>query len=331
MERTGVLVISTVSDLATDRVIDILHQRSVPILRLNTEDFPYRKYISWWIDTDKKASCLNVDREIHSPKKMRSIWYRRFRSPASPPKCDESLHKYVVNEAFATFRGIITAHFGGNRWMSLPAKIEAAELKPYQLQVARKLGFSIPSTLISSDPIAIKDFFLNHEGDVIAKPVRSGYIEVANGSFGMYTRKLTTEDIQFLEMALPCPIIVQKEIPKEFDIRVTVVGRKIFAVAIDSQTDPEAQIDWRRTENPDLPHQIHKLPVRLKNLIISLIHELDLSFAAIDLILTPEGEYFFLEVNPSGQWLWVEDKTGLPISDAVADWLEGSDEINRNY
>jgi glutathione synthase/RimK-type ligase-like ATP-grasp enzyme len=164
---------------------------------------------------------------------------------------------------------------------------------------------------------------LRHEGDVIAKPVRSGYIEVAEGRFGIYTRRLTPRDIELLETAIPCPIIVQREIPKEFDIRATVVGRKVFAVAIDSQTDPEAKIDWRRTENPDLPHQIHKLPGRMENLLITLTHELGLSFAAIDLILSPDGEYFFLEVNPSGQWLWVEDKTGLPISDAVADWLEG--------
>jgi len=208
--------------------------------------------------------------------------------------------------------------------MSFPGKIEAAEMKPYQLYFARKLGFSIPATIISSDRSAIEDFFLRHEGNVIAKPVRSGYIEVAAGeAFGIYTRRLSHKDIELLETALPCPIIVQKEIPKGFDIRVTVVGEKLFAVAIDSRNDPYGKIDWRRTENPDLPHQVHEIPDRIKDLLIKLTHELGLSFSAIDLVLNPEGEYFFLEVNPSGQWLWIEDKTGLPISDAVADWLEG--------
>ena len=293
------------------------------LLRFNTEDFPYRKCISWQIETGKKACLLDLERKIQSSKDLRSIWYRRVRSPASPPGCDEAIHKYVANEAYSAIRGITSAHFSGCRWMSFPAKIEAAEMKPYQLYVARKLGFSIPATIISSDPLAIQDFFLRHGGNVIVKPVRSGYIEVADGAFGIYTRRLSRKDIELLETALPCPIIVQKEIPKEFDIRVTVVGRKVFTVAIDSQTDPHAQIDWRRTENPDLPHQIHELPRRIKHLLIMLTHELGLSFAAIDLILNPEGKYFFLEVNPSGQWLWVEDKTGLPISDAVADWLEG--------
>jgi len=209
--------------------------------------------------------------------------------------------------------------------MSHPAKIETAEMKPYQLHIAKRLGFSIPSTIISSDPLAIQDFFLRHEGKVIAKPVRSGYIETSEGAFGIYTRKLGRKDIEMLETALPCPIIVQKEIPKEFDIRVTVVGNKVFAVAIDSKGDPHAKIDWRRTENVDLPHQIHELPGRIKYLLITLTRELGLSFAAIDLVLNQEGKYFFLEVNPSGQWLWVEDKTGFPISDAVADWLEGLD------
>ena len=322
MEGT-VFVISTALDLATDRVVDILSQRAVPLLRFNTEDFPYRKCISWQIDTDKKSCLLDLERKIHSPKDVRSIWYRRVRSPASPPGCDEAIHKYVVNEAYGALRGMTSAHFSGCRWMSFPAKIEAAEMKPYQLYIAAKLGFPIPPTIISSDPLAIRDFFFRHEGNVIAKPVRSGYIEVADKAFAIYTRRLSHKDIELLETALPCPIIVQKEIPKEVDIRVTVVGRKIFSVAIDSQTDPHAKIDWRRTENPDLPHQIHELPGRIKNLLIKLTHELGLSFAAIDLVLTPGGKYFFLEVNPSGQWLWVEDKTGLPISDAVADWLEG--------
>jgi len=320
-----VFVISTTLDLATDRVVDILLQRAVPLIRLNTEDFPYHKCISWQIESGKKACLLDIERKIHFSKDIRSIWYRRVRSPASPSGCEETVHKYVVNEAYIALRGIASAHFTGCRWMSPPAKIETAEMKPYQLHIAKRLGFSIPSTIISSDPLAIQDFFLRHEGNVIAKPVRSGYIETSEGAFGIYTRKLGRKDIVMLETALPCPIIVQKEIPKEFDIRVTVVGNKIFAVAIDSKGDPHAKIDWRRTENVYLPHQIHELPDRIKYLLITLTRELGLSFAAIDLVLNQEGKYFFLEVNPSGQWLWVEDKTGFPISDAVADWLEGLD------
>jgi hypothetical protein len=86
---------------------------------------------------------------------------------------------------------------------------------------------------------------------------------------------------------------------------------------------PSEFIDWGKSTEIDLGigH-----PARIEYLLITLTRELGLSFAAIDLVLNQEGKYFFLEVNPSGQWLWVEDKTGLPISDAVADWLEGFDD-----
>ncbi len=117
------------------------------------------------------------------------------------------------------------------------------------------------------------------------------------------------------------PAIYQELVPKRFDIRVTIVGKKIFAARIDSQSDPQAAVDWRHTANPQLPHQQVTLPADIEGRLLRLMDRLELNFAAIDLIETPDGEHVFLEVNPNGQWLWLDDMLKLGISQAVADWL----------
>jgi len=120
------------------------------------------------------------------------------------------------------------------------------------------------------------------------------------------------------------PAIYQELIPKRFDLRVTLVGRKIFCAAIDSQSDPAALIDWRHTDNPQLPHFPISLPEIVTEKLFRIMDSLHLTFAAIDMIQTVTGQFVFLEVNPSGQWLWLDDMLQFGISDAVAHWLAGA-------
>ena len=97
----------------------------------------------------------------------------------------------------------------------------------------------------------------------------------------------------------------------------------MFVAGIDSQSDPLAMIDWRQTGNEQLPHFPETLPSNVTNRLLQMMDALGLQFAAIDMIQTPAGEYVFLEVNPSGQWLWLDDMLCLGISDAVTEWLGG--------
>jgi len=102
---------------------------------------------------------------------------------------------------------------------------------------------------------------------------------------------------------------------------VTVVGDRVFSAAIESQATDRTRVDWRRYDHRNTPVTAIELPSDLVRRLQTLVDRLQLSFAAIDLILTPEGEFVFVEVNPNGQYLWIEEATGLPISDAVADHL----------
>ncbi|AMV47814.1 hypothetical protein ATN79_44920 [Paraburkholderia caribensis] len=228
---------------------------------------------------------------------------------------DAGIYKFCLEETRAALLGSITSP--QTRWMSHPAAVWQAERKPFQLSVAHALGLRIPKTLVSNDPSKIRQFF-GELGRMIVKPVHSGYIVSEGVEHSVFTTQVLAEHMDDLESAQLAPSIYQELIPKRFDIRVTIVGRQIFAAAIDSQTDSEAVVDWRKTSDPHLPHYRVNLPADINYKLLRLMDRLNLDFAAIDLVETPDGEYVFLEVNPNGQWLWIDDKLDLGISAAVA-------------
>lgn len=102
---------------------------------------------------------------------------------------------------------------------------------------------------------------------------------------------------------------------------VTKPGDKVFPCAISSQNSQQTIEDWRRYDLPNTPHKPYALPMDLEQKCIALVKTLGLIFGCIDMIITPNNEYVFLEINPNGQWLWIEQLTGLPIAKALAELL----------
>ena len=117
------------------------------------------------------------------------------------------------------------------------------------------------------------------------------------------------------------PVIYQREIAKACDLRVTVIGERLFATAIHSQADNETEVDWRRGSRVDLVHELVELPEELAARCLELTRALDLRYGAIDLIRDSDGANRFLEINPNGQWAWIERRTGAPLSAAIVDAL----------
>jgi glutathione synthase/RimK-type ligase-like ATP-grasp enzyme len=231
---------------------------------------------------------------------------------------DEGTATFCRQEARAALIGAISGRT--TRWMSHPAATWMAEFKPYQLELAAGMGLPIPRTTVTNDPAAIRKAFADFDG-MIVKPARVGHL-VSNGvEKAIYTSQVLAEHLELLESARLSPAIYQELIPKRYDIRVTVVGNDVFAAAIDSQADSAARIDWRRTDDPALRHLRHELPPALARLLLQFMEKLQLSFGAIDLVQRPDGGYVFLEINPSGQWLWIDDQLEMGISEHIAAWL----------
>jgi glutathione synthase/RimK-type ligase-like ATP-grasp enzyme len=206
--------------------------------------------------------------------------------------------------------------------MSPPAAVWAAEHKPYQLAVASRCGLRVPDTLISNEPSEAEKFFRHYRPDVIAKSVRTGYLEDATGPKAIFTSKVERSHMERISRLTVAPVTFQPLLHKQSDIRVTVVGERMFSAEICSQSDNDASIDWRRTSNPDLPHETHELPRPVERCLANYMRCLGLHYGAIDLVLDEDGDYWFLEVNPGGQWLWLDRILSLGITQRIADWLE---------
>lgn len=144
-------------------------------------------------------------------------------------------------------------------------------------------------------------------------------------TYTIFTQCLSDSELsdEVLASIKHCPIIVQEYIPKQLELRVIVVGERVFTCAIDSQALPESTVDFRALDNYDqkLKHTIHTLPDDIAERCVQHVKDLGLEYGAIDLILTPEGEYVYLELNTTGAWYWLEEQTGLPIAEAIADHL----------
>jgi glutathione synthase/RimK-type ligase-like ATP-grasp enzyme len=315
----AVLIVSTIADVATDEVAAKLSDRGVSFLRINTENYPLSGTLSTTLTPAPEHSVVSEfdQRQFSSPV---SVWYRRMRTPSRPDDMDSGVYEFCLQENRAALLGSILS--ASARWMSHPQAVWLAENKPYQLSLASSLGLRIPRTLISNDPVTIQETF-SRFSQMIVKPVRSGHFVRDGKEYSVFTSRVLSSHLENIESARLAPSIYQELIPKKFDIRVTIVGRRLFAVAIDSQSDPDAMVDWRKTTNAKLPHYPLTLPIEIEKHLLNFMQLLGLTFGAIDMIQTPDGEFVFLEVNPSGQWLWIDDILSLGISDAVADWLAG--------
>lgn len=232
--------------------------------------------------------------------------------------------EYCLRESDWFIRGALYSMpllSGVTAWMSHPASVQQAESKIYQLPVARSLGFHIPDTLITNDAAEVRRFYQEKGGQIVAKPLRLGYFDYGQKKTSVYTNKVEWSDLHDDVSIKVAPVIYQELIPKLYDIRVTVVGNRLFAAAIHSQDVLSALIDWRRSDTNELAHTVHTLPPQVSDSCLRLVKLLGLNYGALDLVLTPKNEYVFLEINPNGQWAWLEDELNLPISEEIANWL----------
>lgn len=318
INKPYVLIVSTLADVATDDVVRRLSTCAIPHRRLNTEDYPFARTVVFKPQAMDDTQWLESEHEMLPP--PATIWYRRLRSPAKPDGMDSGVYDFCLQENRATLLGAVLGC--SSRWMSHPTAIWQSEHKPFQLSLAARVGLRIPKTVITNDPSAVRKAFAEFQSMVV-KPVRTGHVMYQGHEFSIFTSRLLREHLDELESAKWSPAIYQELIPKRFDVRVTIVGKRVFAAAIDSQSDPKSLIDWRQTSNPQLPHYPTTLPKDVTARLLDLMDLLGLNFGAVDLIETPDGDYVFLEVNPNGQWLWIDDMLELGISDAIVEWLSG--------
>lgn len=310
MSRGGVLSVSNERDVDADRVVRELDRRGVPVVRLNTERFP-----SWRVELDPgmRWAVSRADRQLGSDS-CSGVWWRRPEAAPCPAGVTPAAWATVTRQAMALLHGM--QHVPGPRWVSPPTAIRAAEDKALQLTVAADTGFDIPSTTWTNDVTAAARHLSALGGEGIVKATTTAYWEDERTSHFVFAHALAVSDLPPAAGLAAAPLAVQQRIANKRDVRVTVVGDATFAAVTDDASADEP--DWRLAD--DTTWTPYELPDSARERCRALVARLGLRFGGIDLLVDGDGRHWFCELNPNGEWGWLE-RTGLPIAEALASEL----------
>jgi len=302
-----VLILASVSDIHAQAVMAALAARGAQAELVDTSEFPTNLALSMVFDGER---CFELRRRgggVLDLNDVHAVWWRRPQPFRLPAGMDATAQEFALSEARTAFHGLYQSLDAV--WINDPARDAVAAHKPYQLTLAQQIGLEIPPTLMTNDVDKARAFFRQHDGALIYKQ----FLALPN-SF-RETRRLRPEDEAFADSIALAPVIFQRHVPAVADLRVTIVGNEVYAAATD-------------VRNGDYPHDVrlnldpkyepHELPQQVLDKLHALMGRLDLVYGAIDLRLTPEGRYVFLEINPAGQFLYIEYATGQPIAAALA-------------
>ena len=242
-----------------------------------------------------------------------AVWWRRPRPYQLPPELAPGHAEFAFAQLHAAMAGLWSSLEA--RWVNEPWCDHRADQKVGQLAAAQAAGLLVPPTLVTTSPEDAREFLARHgEAPFVRKPLR------ATSAFAGGTRRLGPADLERLEALRFGPAILQRYVAG-VDVRVTVVGDDLFAAEIDA-TATSCPHDFRPVL-AECPVAATTLPEDVAEGLLRTVRALGLSYAAVDLRRDGEGRHHFLEANPAGQWLFVEARTGQPISAALAALLAG--------
>jgi len=321
-----VLILTQEFDPTVDPVVRSLNARDANVVRVDLSYFP-KTLTCTTSDFDGERRLLRHRDRTVDLDRLTGVWYRRPTAFDFGSEMSEAEQLFARSEALHGIGGMLRAT--DCLWINRPDVDAVAELKPYHLGLAKQLGMRVPRTLLTNDPQEVADLLQRADRPIIYKALTGGVIHYP-GAFpsGLLTTVVGDEIKEHLHRVRHTLCTFQEYIDKAYEVRLTVIGNTYFPVTIASQEVETTKVDWRGENN--LPYGDYRpLPDQVVKATQALLTELGLVYAAVDLIVTPSGEYVFLEVNPGGQFMWMQHDLDLPFSDCVADLLLRGDPFRR--
>lgn len=331
MEKDQIVIFTQMDDPHTDDVILALERMGHEAIRLNTDEIPADVEFSfrWGGDIDGSfggAVEVLTNGRVVDAASVRSVWWRRpgaYSFPEGLSLQEREFAKGEVDQALRSMWSSLDCF-----WVSHPDRILEASWKGGQLRQARRLGFEVPRTLVTTSPGEARAFFDACGGRMAFKVMSDPFLGVDAASekapdgevelLETRTTLVTQSDLDLLDSVRTVPCLFQEYVPKRHELRVTVIGDAVFAAEIHSQEREETSVDWRNYD-VDVPYVATTLPAEVADRCLALVRNYGLAYSAMDLIVTPDGQYVFVESNPNGQFIFVEEKLPqLAMTDAMA-------------
>ena len=304
------LLLSDSKDFTTDYVSLEMEQRGLRYLRLDRDLLP--KYSITWNINDLQLFITKNSKLFFINSSLKGVYYRAptyLRETFSKNKTVEQQLKQSQWMSF--YRNLLC--FNNARWMNSPSDTFYAENKIIQLNEAKKIGFRIPKTILANSAEKI----LFDHNSMIVKSLDTAIFNLGKTEAFVYTNSINLQELKDAELSIS-PVIIQENLSPKIDYRVTVVGDKVFSVQI-LNNGQGVDGDWRK-EKDDVNFIPTDLPDEINDLCCMIIKNLGLAFGAIDLIYC-KNEFYFIEVNPTGEWAWLVDSANQKIYEAICDYL----------
>lgn len=331
-----ILIISNKSDIHCNPVIECLRSRGEDFFRLNTEDI-FTRYRIEYVFTDQLDGPALTLRSLDTGKvfylnELKSVWERRPFTPkySNPDDVFASAIDEEYDELTRWIRGLcFDKRYVGHHYLDRAYENKLKQLSvAYQLiKVSRLSGsIKIPMSIVTNDISNLFKFIEDSKSlNFAIKPISADSVQLDETyEMPFMSVKVAKADIKNYtqEHLDTAPVFVQPYIEKVCELRVTVVGTTVLACLIDSQILPtgKGREDWRQGYNNMVQRWINT-PPSIEKFCIEYLESTGLSFGCFDFIHATDGFYYFLECNPNGQWMWLEDEASIPISNAIADYL----------
>ena len=323
-----ILILTNSYDLHADIVEHKLRDRSVKPFRINQDEFPRDFTIELRYCGHGLSGMLRhlPTDDIIELSDVGAVWARKpapfsFLSDDLPSQ-EKAFAQAETEHLFFSLLYSLDCF-----WMNHPKAVRGALWKGEQLQRAAAMGFRVPRSLITNSPEAVRQLQSAINGPMVIKAMSSATLSAEDVKpeerhyDSLMTTLVSDEYLDAIDSVRELPCLFQAYVEKAYELRVTVIGEQVFAARIDSQQDTRTAIDYRNF-SIDIPYSKASLPVEVLQRCRDFVQSYGLTYGALDLIMTPVGELFFLENNPGGQFLFVEQLVPeLNMTDAVTELL----------
>ena len=317
-----ILCITHSQDFYTiDLFFDYLLSKNIPFFRLNSDCLNHQMKLNLYDDsfiiTDESGNQINS-------KDIKAVWHRKTWSITVPEDLDENYRNIYLNEYESLKFNLFTA-LEDLPWINpLQAERKIEFNKILQLKLAEKNGLVIPKTIFSNDEETVKEFFYQHcHGKAIAK-LHGTISKSMNGQEMVSTILFDENNLEQLSDIAFCPMIFQPYIEKDYELRIVYLNGEFFTGKINNKL----HADWRIAQ-AEFFWEEYELPENIEENLALMMQEMGLVFGAIDMIKSTNGNYYFLEVNPQGEWGMLQKELNFPIAQRIADYLINRIHINE--
>ncbi|MGI9002015.1 MAG: ATP-grasp ribosomal peptide maturase [Pseudonocardia sp.] len=314
----SILILARDLDPTADRMVIALGERGTEVFRVNTGWFPTQLQMSVELCEDRWCGVLTTPHGQLDLGQVRAVWYRSPEAYRMSPELSPAEAHHARVEAKYGLGGVLASLPA--LWCNHPSRIADAAYKPVQLARAALCGLAVPDTLITNEPDAVEKFAAG--GLTVTKLVGGMAVDEDGIRKNVYTHRVTADDLADLRGIEHTMHMFQRWVPKEREARVIVIGEHLTAAAITAGSSA-AYVDYR-TDYPSLSYELIIPPEDVTQGIRLLMDGFGLVYGALDFVITPSGEWVLLEVNPTGQYGFIEDATGAPLTAQLADLLTGA-------